>query len=209
MHEPTAYEELNPFIAIWTRPRETVRYVIEEKRGSFIVLLLVFVGFSGGLSGASGGEELYPAWGVVAGALLLGPISAAIGIAIASVIYKLLGKLFGGVGTYTEMFRAVLTASIPQIWLLPLWLIWLYFSPETFYTMEGGNVSGKSDGFLGVLALIAVIAVGIWTFIIQCKAVGEAQRISAWKGFFIIVIPAVLIVLAIIAIVALVLFLAF
>ena len=67
---------------------------------------------------------MFPAIGVIIGALLLGPLSAVAGIAIISGIYKLLGKLFGGVGTYSEMFRAVVTSSIPQIWLLPMWLIW-------------------------------------------------------------------------------------
>ncbi|WP_404335042.1 Yip1 family protein [Planococcus rifietoensis] len=212
MNEPTAYAELNPFTAIWTRPRETVRYVIEEKTTSFIVLLLVLVGFAGALSGASGGEEMFPAIGVIVGALLLGPLSAVAGIAIISGIYKLLGKLFGGVGTYSEMFRAVVTSSIPQIWLLPMWLIWLLTSPSTFYTEIEPGVAEPGTGLgmvIGFLLLAAVIIVGIWTFVIQCKAVGEAQRFSAWKGFFVIVIPSVLLAVVIITLLAMFLFAAF
>lgn len=212
MNEPTAYAELNPFTAIWTRPRETVRYVIEEKTTSFIVLLLVLVGFAGALSGASGGEEMFPAIGVIVGALLLGPLSAVAGIAIISGIYKLLGKLFGGVGTYSEMFRAVVTSSIPQIWLLPMWLIWLLTSPSTFYTEIEPGVAEPDTGLgmvIGFLLLAAVIIVGIWTFVIQCKAVGEAQRFSAWKGFFVIVIPSVLLAVVIITLLAMFLFAAF
>lgn len=212
MNEPTAYAELNPFTAIWTRPRETVRYVIEEKKTSFIVLLLVLVGFAGALSGASGGEEMFPAVGVIVGALLLGPLSAVAGIAIISGIYKLLGKLFGGVGTYSEMFRAVVTSSIPQIWLLPMWLIWLLTSPSTFYTEIDPAMSEPDTGLgmvIGFLLLAAVIIVGIWTFVIQCKAVGEAQRFSAWKGFFVIVIPSVLLAVVIITLLAMLLFAAF
>lgn len=212
MNEPTAYAELNPFTAIWTRPRETVRYVIEEKTTSFIILLLVLVGFAGALSGASGGEEMFPAIGVIIGALLLGPLSAVAGIAIISGIYKLLGKLFGGVGTYSEMFRAVVTSSIPQIWLLPMWLIWLLTSPSTFYTEIEPSAAEPDTGLgmvIGFLLLAAVIIVGIWTFVIQCKAVGEAQRFSAWKGFFVVVIPSVLFAVVIITLLAMFLFAAF
>ncbi|MEZ0481672.1 Yip1 family protein [Planococcus sp. SSTMD024] len=212
MNEPTAYAQLNPFTAIWTRPRETVRYVIEEKTTSFIVLLLVLVGFAGALSGASGGEEMFPAVGVILGALLLGPLSAVVGIAIISGIYKLLGKLFGGVGTYTEMFRAVVTSSIPQIWLLPMWLIWLLTSPSTFYTEVEPGAAEPDTGLglvIGLLLLAVVIIVGIWTFVIQCKAVGEAQRFSAWKGFFVIVIPSVLLAVVIITLLTMFLFAAF
>lgn len=210
MHEPEAYAELNPFTAIWTRPRETVRYVIEEKRGSFFFWLIVLLGFSAGLSGASSGEQLFPAVGVIIGSLLLGPIFTVAGIAVASGIYVLLGKLFKGIGTYTEMFRAVVTSSIPQIWLLPMWLLWLLLSPGTFYTNNEMLVESSSGGALdiiiGLVLLLAVIIVGIWTFVIQCKAVGEAQRISAWKGFFIILIPSVLVISAIIAFAAFIIF---
>ena len=208
MNEPTAYAELNPFTAIWTRPRETVRYVIEEKTTSFIVVLLILAGFTGGLSGASSEEQM----AVIFGSLLLGPLAGAAGIAIISGIYKLLGKLFGGVGTYSEMFRAVVTSSIPQIWLLPMWLIWLLASPATFYTESEPLMTEPDTGLsmvIGLVLLAATFVVGIWTFVIQCKAVGEAQRFSAWKGFFVVVIPSVLLAVVIITLLALFLFAAF
>jgi len=212
MNEPTAYAELNPFTAIWTRPRETVRYVIEEKPTSFIVILLILTGFTGGLSGASSEEQLFPAVAVIFGSLLLGPLAVTAGIGIVSGIYILLGKLFGGVGTYSEMFRAVVASSIPQIWLLPMWLIWLLTSPSTFYTEIEPSVAEPDTGLgmvIGLVLLAVTVVIGIWTFVIQCKAVGEAQRFSAWKGFFVIVIPSVLFTVVIITLLAMFLFSAF
>ncbi|WP_271853404.1 Yip1 family protein [Planococcus maritimus] len=195
MREATEYTQLNPFTAIWTRPRETVRYVIEEKRTSFIIILLILTGFAGGLSGASSEEQIFSAVTVILGSLFLGPLAVFVGVAIASGVYFLFGKLFGGVGTYTEMFRAVTTSSIPQIWLLPMWLIWLLASPATFY-MENDPLQTQADTGIGMvigfILLAATFVVGVWTFVIQCKAVGEAHRFSAWKGFFVIVIPSVL-----------------
>ncbi|WP_211655290.1 Yip1 family protein [Planococcus alpniumensis] len=212
MNEPTAYTELNPFTAIWTRPRETVRYVIEEKPTSFIVILLILTGFTGGLSGASSEEQIFPAVAVIFGSLLLGPLAVTAGIGIVSGIYILLGKLFGGVGTYSEMFRAVVTSSIPQIWLLPMWLIWLLTSPSTFYTEIEPSVAEPDTGLgmvIGLVLLAVTVVIGIWTFVIQCKGVGEAQRFSAWKGFFVIVIPSVLFTVVIITFLAMFLFAAF
>ncbi|EGA90808.1 hypothetical protein GPDM_03380 [Planococcus donghaensis MPA1U2] len=42
--------------------------------------------------------------------------------------------------------------------------------------------------------------IAIWTLFVQSNAVGEAHRFSAWKGFFVIVIPAILFVEIIVAI---------
>ncbi|MFP3322643.1 YIP1 family protein [Planococcus sp. SIMBA_160] len=212
MREATEYTQLNPFTAIWTRPRETVRYVIEEKQTSFIVILLILTGFAGGLSGASGGEEMFPAVAVIFGSLLLGPLAAVAGIGIISGIYVLLSKLFGGAGTYSEMFRAVIVSGIPQIWLLPMWLIWLLASPATFYTESDPLMAEPDTGLgmvIGLVLLAATFVIGIWTFVIQCKAVGEAQRFSAWKGFFVIVIPSFLIVVALILFLVFVVFASF
>ena len=212
MREATEYTQLNPFTALWTRPRETVRYVIEEKPTSFIVLLLVLTGFAGGLSGASSEEQFFSTVTVILGSLFLGPLAVLVGISIASGIYLLFGKLFGGVGTYTEMFRAVITSSIPQIWLLPMWLIWLLVSPATFY-MESESAMVEPDTGIGMvigfILLAASFIVAVWTFVIQCKAVGEAHRFSAWKGFFVIVIPSFLLSVVVIFFLVAILFTAF
>ena len=62
---------------------------------------------------------------------------------------------------------------------------------------------------IGLVLLAATFVIGIWTFVIQCKAVGEAQRFSAWKGFFVIVIPSFLIVVALILFLVFVVFASF
>ncbi|WP_156851302.1 hypothetical protein [Planococcus donghaensis] len=41
----------------------------------------------------------------------------------------------------------------------------------------------------------------IWTLFVQSNAVGQAHRFSAWKGLFVIVIPAILFVGIIVAII--------
>ena len=212
MREATEYTQLNPFTAIWTRPRETVRYVIEEKQTSFIIILLILTGFAGGLSGASSEEQVFSAATVIFGSLFLGPLVVFVGSAIASGIYFLLGKLFGGVGTYTEMFRAIVTSGIPQIWLLPMWLIWLLASPATFYTESDPLLAEPETGLgmaVGFVLLAVAFVVVVWTFVVQCKAVGEAQRFSAWRGFFVVVIPSFLIGVVVIFFLVAILFASF
>lgn len=187
-------ETLNPFTAVWLRPRETARYIMEEKSSTFIFLLVVLGGFSAALLGNLDSEQGLPIGGILLIALLGGPIGAVVGAAIGAAIFLFVGKLFKGQGTYNEMFRAILTAQIPQIWLIPLLLIWLLFLPETFFLQSAETPFVPTD-FISLAFTVIVAIVSIWTFIVQCKTIGEAHRLSSWKGFFIIAIPGLLFIL--------------
>ncbi|KAA0959148.1 YIP1 family protein [Planococcus sp. ANT_H30] len=201
----TEYQDnLNPFTAIWTRPRETVRYVIEEKESNFSFLLIVLSGFVGGLLSSLDSELFLPVWGILLLALLGGPIGAVVSTAIGAGIYLLVGRLFKGEATYTEMFRAILTGQIPQIWLFPLLLFWMLVFPETYF-VESDQLPFEDTNLLSMIFFLVLGVVSIWTFVVQCKAVGEAHRLSAWKGFFIIVLPGIVFIGVIVAIIAAVL----
>src|SRR5690606_35897004 len=119
--------------AIWTRPRAAVRHVIEEKSSGFIFLLIVLAGFAAGLLSSLDSEQFLPVGGMILIALFFGPIGVVVSTVIGAGIYLLIGKLFKGKGTYTEMFRAILTGLIPQIWLIPIILLWMLLLPETYF----------------------------------------------------------------------------
>lgn len=199
--EQTKYRDnLNPFTAIWTRPRETVRYVIEEKESNFSFLLIVLSGFVAVLIGNQGAEQGFPLLGVLLMALLVGPLAAIVGTSVGAGIYLLIGRLFKGQATYKEMFRAVLTSQITQIWLIPFILLWILLSPETYF-LQAGEMPFENESPLSIILTVILSVVSIWTFFVQCKAIGEAHRLSAWKGFFIIAIPAIVFIAIVAAII--------
>lgn len=189
---------VNPFTDIWLRTRETVRFVIEHKSAKFIILLIVLTGFASGLIGFMNtrSANMEP-WAAVLQALVTGPIGSAFGYFIGAAVLTLVGRLFQGTATYQEMFKALVTAQIPQIWLLPLLIIWAFAAPDTFFA-DRTDVEGN---LVVVIMSIVMAVVSIWTFIIVCKAVGEAHRVSSWKGFFIVVIPGILITIFVLVIV--------
>ncbi|MGM0896686.1 MAG: Yip1 family protein [Bacillota bacterium] len=190
--------EMNPFTDIWLRTRETVRFVIEHKSAKFIILLIVLTGFASGLIGFMNerSADMAP-WAAVLQALITGPIGSAFGYFLGAAVLTLVGRLFKGTATYQEMFKALVTAQIPQIWLLPLLIIWAFAAPATFFA-DRTDVEGN---LLVVIMSIVMAVVSIWTFIIVCKAVGEAHRVSSWKGFFIVVIPGIIITVIVLIIV--------
>lgn len=191
------YEALNPFTAIWMRPRAVVRYVIEEKSLAFLFLVIVLAGFAAGLfSSLSSGQE-FSVWGTLLSAVFFGPIGLVASTALGAAIYLLIGKLFKGKSTYTEMFKAILTGQIPQIWLIPIHIVWMLMIPETYFLQPGELPFSATDG-LSLIFYVILGIVTVWNLFVLCKAIAEAHRFSAWKGFFVILIPTVL-TLAVIA----------
>lgn len=189
---------LNPLTAIWLRTRETVRFVINHKSVKYIILLIVLTGFTSGLIGFMNtrSANMEP-WAAILQALVTGPIGSAFGYFLGAAVLTFVGRLFKGTATYQEMFKALVTAQIPQIWLLPLLLVWALAAPATFFA-DRTDVEGD---LLVVIMSIVMAVVSVWTFIIVCKAVGEAHRVSSWKGFFIVVIPGILITIFVVLIV--------
>ncbi|MFP3421977.1 YIP1 family protein, partial [Bacillus sp. SIMBA_161] len=104
-------------------------------------------------------------WAVSLQALVAGPLGSAFGYFLGAAILVFVGRLFKGTATYQEMFKALVTAQIPQIWLLPLLIIWVLASPETFLA-DRTNVEGNA---IVVIMSIVMAVVSIWTFIIVCK----------------------------------------
>ncbi|MCJ1908916.1 Yip1 family protein [Planococcus ruber] len=198
-HETTYNSKLNPFLSVWLNTRNTVRYVIEEKSMVYVFLLILLTGITSTfVSLYQGTDDIgIPIGILIVGSAIISPIAVAIGIAIMSGIYLLVGKLFKGTGTYIELFKAVATSMIPQIWLLPLFLILMIVSPDLFFA---GSESA-SNGAIFFMAIFAVILaiVTIWGIVIQSKAIGEAHRFSSWKGFFTLLIPSLIIGIIVIA----------
>lgn len=198
MNNTEEYERLNPFTKIWTQPRAVVRQVIEEKSTGFILLMIVLAGFAVGLISTMGSEQAFPILGILLGAVIIGPFGLVISIAVGAGIFFLLGKLFKGKSTYSEMFLAVLTGQIPQIWLIPVVVLWMILFPEDYFLQPEEMMPSVQEP-LALVFLVILAVVSIWNFVIQCKAIGEAHQFSAWKAFIIIFIPSVLTVFIIAA----------
>ncbi|PSL40884.1 Yip1-like protein [Planomicrobium soli] len=187
------YERINPFTGIWIRTRETVRYVIEEKTMGYIFLLIVLAGVINALIGAFDPELStgLPIWATLLIGFVLGPIAGIAGVAFLSALYLIIGKIFKGTSTYQAMFKAIGTTSIPSIWFAPIFLLGYLIAPDMMLTESGNEISPVSF-VVGGLIFIASMVLGIWSLIIQSKAIGEAHRFSSWKGFFTLLIPGVI-----------------
>lgn len=189
-------ELLNPWISMWTRPRETVRQQLEMDPAKHVLLLITLGGAAGQLGNGAiaDGPELAYRVGILVGAAIGGAIWAVVCLYLGGWLVGLTGRALGGVGTALQCRTAMAWSMIPTIWTAPLQLIvGLYyvaygadaFAVDDFEGLPDDAAGGAHFAMLLFIMAFGVIAIviGIWQFIIYCKAIGEAHQFSAWRGF--------------------------
>ena len=202
----TNSDPLNPWFSMWTKPRDTIQQIIDSDDPKNMVLFLAAIsGISSILSGAVGNNtgDQQPLVGIIAGALIVGPIAGVIGLYISGMLLSWTGKWIGGRASAEYVRTALAWAHIPVIWTVLLWIPEiLIFGQETFMTPdENSLVTTAPYAFYEVGFGIIKMTASVWAFILLLKGLGQVQGFSAWKALWNLMIPGLLFLIPIILIV--------
>ncbi len=181
--------KVNPFLSTWMHPKQTARYMIDAKSIGYAILIMSIAYIGAMLTGLIDSDFLLNVspWIIVLFCVILAPISAIIGTAFSTLIFWLVGKLFKGSATFSEMFKGLSLAGVPFIALIPFYLIWLFTSPESL--MDANYMESAPWIFWPSILMTAVTS--IWSMVITVGVVAEAHRFSNWKAFFTVLIPSI------------------
>jgi membrane protein DedA with SNARE-associated domain len=200
-----AGEPLNPWLSIWTRPRATMRQILDTNPRAWVHRLAILGGIgefigthipdSPPMPHLSPGEML-------AMKCLLGILGGLIGLYVGSFIVWMTGRWIGGQGTFVQVRAAAAWPNVLTIWAALLWLPLL-----AYLGLEGVNVSPESffDDSVGMMLFAPVLALGavvvFWRLVVFLKCLAEAHRFSAWHalgatliGIALLVIPVAVLV---------------
>jgi hypothetical protein len=116
--------------------------------------------------------------------LVLGPVLGIISLYIMGELLRGAGSWLDGRGTSREVRAAIAWASVPNIFTLPLWIPkLLIFGEELFMVPIVERMDTSSPlGIASIGFTIVEIAVGIWSWFVWLKSLGEVHRFSAWKA---------------------------
>src|SRR5207245_2933877 len=117
-------EAPEPWISIWSRPRATLRHILDTDPRRGLFRLAAIGGIAQGLAAATkpGYGDAYSIPIVVTVAVAGGALAGLLGIFIASVLIGMTGRWLGGRGGMTEVMAALAWANVPAAWSLALWL---------------------------------------------------------------------------------------
>jgi hypothetical protein len=201
----------NPWFSIWTRPRATIRRIVDEDPERAVLVLAGMGGFAQMLNRASSrslGDDL-PVSGIFLVAAIAGPVVGIASLYVAGWLLKLAGDGIGGRGSVVDIRAALAWSNVPIIWALILVALELALLGEELFTTATPRLDESPMlvlGFLG-LALIELI-IGIWALVIFLKCLGEVQGFSAWKALGSVLIVVIGVAFVVVATGILLLFLA-
>lgn len=171
---------LNPWISIWTKPRATIRQLIDTNGAEQAPLVVAVAGAANGINNATNSVETVGLMPALAGGVIGGVIFGFLFWLLFSWLLKVTGGWLGGQATLTDMRTANAWAQVPSVWVAPFSVALILLGgenpPETL-----ANNPAIAIAFM-VIGLLMIV-VGIWAFIVMCKAIGEAHLFSAWLGF--------------------------
>ncbi|HSX03153.1 MAG TPA: Yip1 family protein [Rhabdochlamydiaceae bacterium] len=183
---------VNPWTAIWVRPRETIQKIVNfDPRYGFIFLAGVY-GFNmlmQVVQSLSLGAE-FSLTGILVGALILSPFLGMLMLSIMALLLQWTGRWIGGKGKYLPIRAALAWSNVPNIVNIVLWLILaFYFKRAVFVNGFAGTSFQGSEMLLVTSVFLFQTILSIWSFIILIKSLGQVQGFSAWKGLFNVLIP--------------------
>jgi len=183
---------LNPWISIWREPRATIQQIVDANPNGTnpqrtVLLLAALGGFAQQLNDATADHRGDDGTGIVSILLWAAPagaLSGIIGLFIGGWAVHWTGDWLGGKATGTQIRSALAWGQVPIIWGLLLWIPFLALAGEEMFTTatprldEAGLLVSTLMISLGVLGLV----IGLWSFVVLSKCVGQVQGFSAWRG---------------------------
>ncbi len=197
----------NPWISIWTRPRATIQQIIDSDPCKYVLLLAALNGISGSFQRASNKNlgEKHTLSMLVLGCIIAGPIGGILIIYLHGLLIKISGKLLNGKASPEEIRAALAWGYLPVIWgilLLPPQLVLFGNKLFTPWTPNPGDDILLFS--LYYLFMLADLILGIWSFVITLKCIGQVQGFSAWKALLNEILAGILILIPILALIFLV-----
>ena len=175
----------NPFFTIWTRPRATIRGIVNTDPTYRVIPLTL----ASGIVQALGNEtqrnagDLLPLSAILGIAFVLGPIGGLIGLYVSGWLAGVSCRWLGGRADSREVRAALAWSSVPTLATIPIWLVQLaVFGHEMFTSTKPSLVANPALALLLIATAVPIIVLALWSLVILLKTLGEVQGFSAWRA---------------------------
>lgn len=190
-------KRLNPWFSIWTKPRATMRQILDTDPVHMVLFIPILNGLIEGLTFILSGTTYNEFSLSLPMLILIGivglPLLYLAFLYITAALYKWVGSWLGGQASHEETRAAVAWTYVPTLYLSVASLLLTILLFLTI-KLDMPELLMSLSMLVSVIFGIIQFAVSIWILIIASKTLGEAHRFSAWTGFGTIILSGILIV---------------
>jgi hypothetical protein len=189
----------HPWATIWTRPRATIRRIVETDVGYQVTSLAILSGALIWLERRWSNPSPAPAFPMlVVMAVIVGAILGVIELYVNGALLKWAGSALGGVGSYAEVRAALAWSRVPVIVAVAIGILAILLGTDGPMLDENREITNSGASLLLLHGFLV-----LWGFVVMLKCVGEVHRFSAWRalGSIVLIIVAIVLLLAAVIIV--------
>jgi len=169
------------FFAIWFKPRETIRNIVEENPNlglwvlswvlGFLLLFNFFQIYSASI------KMNFPI--LLAVLILAAPFAGYIYLSVASWVISTTGKWIKGKGSFKEVRAALAWSSTPLIISVLLWFLLLgVFGKSLFSNFPGGAILSHMQIYFLLGITLIQLGFSLWSMILYLNNLAEVQKFS-------------------------------
>jgi hypothetical protein len=186
---------MNPWIAIWTKPRQTISHIIGQNPNRSLWALATIYGFCSLINMAQSmilGTAMN-LWGILLLTLILAPFWGYINFSVWSWVVYLVGKCLKGSGRFVDVRAAYAWSSVPLAVNIPLWLLMVaLFGHQLFLEPPDSHLLPNSLVILLFLILIVRMGLSVWSLVIYLNGLAEVQQFTILRAIVNVVLAGIL-----------------
>ena len=186
--------KLTLWLRIWTKPRETIREIIEKDPNHRFYVLSAIYGFPLLLNFAQSFSLGFrmPVGLIVLLAVIFATFIGMLGISVTSGLLYLAGRCIQGKGSYLQVRASVAWSNVPSVAQIVVWAFLISFFGMNAFDHDFAYLNFTQNELLLVTGLFLLQSIaGIWSFFILLFSLAEVQKFSAWKALLNIALPVV------------------
>ncbi len=199
MTESSELPPPNPWFAMWTRPRETIRSLVAEESARSVTVVAALGGIAESLTRMSGSTfaQGLSLPSMLFFAVLVGSVAGVTATWIVSVVLAWTGAWIGGRADAVETRAALGWSYVPMAWSLAFWLPALLLFGRDIVVLDDTQVEQAPGLAIAAAVFVLVVIVAwIWSIVLLLKGLSEVQGFSVWRAagnvlmtFGVVVVP--------------------
>jgi hypothetical protein len=168
----------SPWLTVWTKPRATIRQVIETNPRHMVHLLMVTGGVVEAFTRAAmrNAGDTMSLGEIILVYSLVGAVGGVLTLYVGAWLLRTVGLWLGGHGAPSHVRAALAWSQVPAVWAIGLMVIELALYGDQMFTRDAPGITAQPTLAAWLMVIESVVAV--WGFVILVKCLGEVMGLS-------------------------------